>query len=339
MAEKLNDVLCDVVANENFSGVVYVGKGQEVLHHAAYGYSNRAEALKNKPDTRFGIASGCKLFTAVGISMLVEKGDLSFHTRLRNCLPLSFPHFNEEITIHHLLTHSSGIPDYFDEEVMDDFEELWEARPMYKMNSLQDFLPMFQNRKMMFQPGEKFHYNNAGYIVLGLIIEEVTGLTFTDFVEQHIFEKAGMNDSGYYELDRLPGNTATGYIDSEDGWKTNIYSIPVKGGADGGALVTAEDMNRFWDALFSHKLLNEETLKLLLTPHMESDEDEYYGYGIWIDKMDGEVSKYHVMGYDPGVSFHSAVYPSSGINIVIISNKSDGAYDIMLAVEEAYKLK
>jgi CubicO group peptidase (beta-lactamase class C family) len=232
------------------------------------------------------------------------------------------------------LTHSSGIADYFDEEVMEDFAELWKDIPMYTLRSLQDFLPMFKDLPMKFAPGDRFHYNNAGYIMLGLLVEAVSGMAFADYVEQHIFLPCGMKHSGYYTLDNLPANTAMGYLEQTDGTlTTNIYSIPVKGGADGGAFVTASDMQLLWDGLFNHRLLNAETTALLLKPHIQVDEDEYYGYGVWISKQHGEVFKYHLMGYDPGVSFTSAFYPAHRVTFAALCNRSRGAYRMMQAVE------
>ena len=144
-----------------------------------------------------------------------------------------------------------------------------------------------------------------------------------------------MNNSGYFSMDKLPKNTALGYIANEDGsWRTNIYSIPVKGGADGGAYITAPDMINFWEALFNYKLLSERTTDLLLTPHVQQKDNEYYGYGIWITKKDVSIFKYHVMGYDPGVSFKSSAYPNHGIKLVIISNKAGGPYQITEEVEK-----
>jgi CubicO group peptidase (beta-lactamase class C family) len=334
--DKLNKVLTDISKNIDFSGVVLVQTGEERICEAVQGFANRAEKLANNIDTRFGIASGCKLFTAIGICQLVEQGKLTFNTRLNDCLDINFPYYDEEITIHHLLTHSAGIPDYFDEAVMDNFEDLWEQNPMYLFYNLSNFLPMFQNKEMMFKPGEKFQYNNAAFIILGLIIEQQTGLSFTKYVEDYIFQPAGMEESGYFSLDQLPQNTALGYIDNnEDGtWKTNTYSIPIKGGADGGAFITAPEMVKLWKALFEYRLLNEETTKLLLTPHICEKDEEYYGYGIWISKKDDKIFKYHVMGYDPGVSFHAAVYSESGTILVIPSNKETGPFAIMKAFEE-----
>ncbi|MBM6616257.1 serine hydrolase domain-containing protein [Bacillus suaedaesalsae] len=322
-----------------FSGSVLVKNQESILFESSYGYANRSEQIKNHRNTRFGIASGCKVFTSIAICQLVEKGILTFDTPLIDCLDVDFPLFDKEITIHHLLTHTSGIPDYFDEEVMSDFEELWVSKPMYHIRRLKDFLPLFQNEKMKYQVGDRFHYNNAGYIVLGLIVEQATNLEFTEYVEQHIFQVTGMIDSGYFSFDCLPTRTATGYIDLEDGsWKTNIYSLPVKGGSDGGAFVTTLDMTKFWESLFYGRLLREETLEKLLIPHAESSEGECYGYGIWIHTTSNKVVKYHVMGYDPGVSFHSAYYPHDETIITVCSNQSSGAYRMTKEIEDTLTL-
>ena len=336
METNIKDYITDVMIKNNFSGTVIVRDGQKTLEEKSYGYANRSEEIINSLDTRFGIASGCKLFTAIGVCQLVAEGLLSFDTKLKDCLNISFPYFDKDITIHHLLTHTAGIPDYFDEEVMDNFEELWIKNPMYHIRTLEDFLPLFQNQPMKLKVGERFHYNNAGYIILGLIIEQTSQDKFADYITENVFKKSGMTDSGYFEFDALPSKTAFGYIDFPDGtWKTNIYSLPVKGGSDGGAYVTVYDMAKLWDALINHQLLSEEYTRQLLNPHIHTNEDydQFYGYGVWINKNDDEISKYHIMGYDPGVSFHSAFYPRSSIKTVVCSNQSEGAYDILKAIE------
>ncbi|AIF43045.1 serine hydrolase [Virgibacillus sp. SK37] len=331
MHEKLS-----VQKQMDFSGVVYVQRKEKVVVKESFGYANRSDLLKNNINTRFGIASGCKLFTAIAICQLVEQGKLSFHSNLSECLTYEFKHVDLGVTVHQLLTHTSGIPDYFDEEEMDDFEELWEKNPMYHIRKPADFLPMFSNKPMTFTPGERFHYNNAGYILLGLIVEAISGMTFTRYVETYIFGKASMDDSGYFPLDSLPANTAIGYIELPvQKWKTNMYSLPVKGGPDGGAFVTAEDMTKLWSELTHYKLLNEKTTKLLLSPMIQVNENLTYGYGVWINKKPtGEILKYHVMGYDPGISFHSAYYPRNSIISTVCSNKSEGAYEMMTLVEK-----
>ncbi|MQR94431.1 serine hydrolase domain-containing protein [Fictibacillus phosphorivorans] len=332
----LEEKIKDVINQIDFSGVVYVEENGKGIFESAWNFSNRSDQIENKIHTRFGIASGCKVFTAVAISQLVEKRMISFDTKLIDCLDIPFKHISSEVTVHHLLTHTSGIPDYFDEEFMDDFEELWVKNPMYHIRRLEDFLPLFQDQPMKNQVGASFSYNNAGFILLGLIVEKASGLVFSDYVQKNILDKADMTDSGYFSFDSLPANTATGYIENSDGtWKTNIYSLPVKGGADGGAFVTAYDMSKFWRALMGYQLLNERNTRQLLTPYTQVNDTGFYGYGIWIKKdIENNIFKYHVMGYDPGVSFHSAHYPDVSINVVICSNKSDGAFDIMKVIEE-----
>lgn len=143
----LTNRLEKIQAENQFSGSIFMKQGESVHVQASFGYANRADAILNEKQTRFGIASGCKLFTAVAIAQLAEVGKLSFDDLLRDVLDISFPHFHEDITIHHLLTHTSGIPDYFDEDVMDDFEELWINTPMYHIRRLHDFLPLFQKEQ------------------------------------------------------------------------------------------------------------------------------------------------------------------------------------------------
>lgn len=335
MTTQLISRIEQIQENRPFSGTILVQQKNDVLADISFGYANRAEKLNNHAGTRYGIASGCKIFTAIAICQLIEEGALSLDTKLHKCLEEAFPLFDKNITVYHLLTHTSGVPDYFDEDFMDNFEELWVERPMYHMRRLRDFLPLFQYGEMKFAPGEQFHYNNAGFILLGLIIEKISDMKFIDYIQFHIFDKADMKDSGYFALDSLPGNTAIGYMDLADGtWKTNIYSLPAQGGSDGGAFVTVQDMTKLWDAIMSHKLLSEAMTTKLLTPHAESEDGDFYGYGVWIGKKNEQVVKYHVMGYDPGVNFHSAYYPTSDFTLTVCSNISTGAYAIMRGIED-----
>lgn len=330
----MNNNWLDVEIPSAFSGSCLVTQQHSLLLKRQQGYANRSEQLLNRDTTRFGIASGCKLFTAIAVCQLVEQGKLTFTSPLRDCLAFNFPQFDERVTVETLLTHTSGIPDYFDESVMNDFEELWRVRPMYQLRRLSDFLPLFQQEPMRHDSG-KFRYNNAGYILLGLIVEQASGLAFADYIEQFVFKQAGMTDSGYFALDALPADTALGYINNSDGsWRTNQYSIPVKGGSDGGAYATVYDMAKLWDALLGYRLLGEDMTARLLTPHVTVNDRSRYGYGIWIQlELNEDVFKYHVMGYDPGVSFHSAYYPASEIVSVVCSNESDGAFDVMKELE------
>ncbi|MBM7554281.1 serine hydrolase domain-containing protein [Thalassobacillus pellis] len=332
--QDLKERIENIVDEKKLSGTVILKQNDDWCLEITRGFANRSERISNNSHTRFGIASGCKLFTAIAICQLVEQGMISPDLHLEDCLDIEFPYFNKSVTIDHLLTHRSGIPDYFDEEVMEDFADLWKHKPMYTMDNHHSFLPFFQYEKMKFPPGERFHYNNAGYILLGLIVEAVTGTSFTNYVEHHIFERTGMKDSGYYALDQLPENTAIGYIDKEDGtWVTNIYSIPIKGGADGGAIISAPDMIKLWEAISDRLLLSEDMTRKLIHPYVHVNKEMYYGYGVWVIRKEKSVYKYQVMGYDPGVRFHSSYYPESNVKLVITANNEADTLDIMKRIE------
>lgn len=303
-----------------------------------YGYANRAEEIRNRVDTRFGIASGSKVFTAVAILQLIETGELRFDTQLGDCLDVEFPHADPRVTIHQLLTHTSGMPDYFDEAVRDDFAALWRDYPPQTIEGPRDLLPLMQEGEMQFAPGERFHYNNGGYVVLGLILEQQTGMQFTDVVEQRVFAPCGMTDAGYFRLDALPPRTATAYVDEEGGgWHTNIYEIPVIGQPDGGAFVTALDLGKFWDALLDHRLLRAETVERMLTPHATANDEEmsFYGYGVWMLKRgDGRLA-YHIEGCDPGVACMSQINPERGIEITVLGNSDHVTWGVHRALQDA----
>ncbi|MGB6408454.1 MAG: serine hydrolase [Planococcus donghaensis] len=327
--EKSANPILDKMEQTNFSGVAYLAIKEPWA--MAKGFADRANERPNAIDTRFGIASGSKVFTAVVVCQLVEEGKISFEDQLSQLLPETFSHFN--VTIHQLLTHTSGIPDYFDEQVMSDYEDLWKQRPMYGMQTTSDFIPLFKELPMMFEPGEKFHYNNAGYIALGLVVENVTEKEFVDVVTARIFEPARMQNSGYFRLDRLPGQTAFGYIEEEGEWRTNQYAIPVRGGADGGAYVTVNDMANFWNYLMDGTLLTEGMLQKMLQVYATGNNGDY-GYGLWIQTQANGTLKYRIMGYDPGVSFHSSFYAAEESVLTVLSNRSDGAGELAKTIEE-----
>ncbi|MPM14213.1 Penicillin-binding protein 4* [bioreactor metagenome] len=334
----INKILQKINEINDFSGVVLVKENKNIVFKNAFGYADISNKIKNNIDTRFGIASGAKLFTAIGICKLIDSGIITFDALLKDCIDVEFPYFDERITIHHLLTHTSGIPDYFDENTMSDFSELWEKTPMYLLRKPKDFIPMFKNSAIMFNPGEKFHYNNAAFIILALVIENLTKLSFVKFIKENILDALGMKDSGYFSLDMLPKNCAYGYIMNKDGkFKSNIYSIPVIGGGDGGIFVTAEDISKLWNRLLSFNFLSEETTKKLLTPYIHVHNDVYYGYGVWIVKKEDNILKYYITGSDPGVSFMSSVYPNAQIEVTCLSNKEFGPYDISRCVESIIK--
>src|SRR5262245_25050519 len=229
-----------------FSGVVSIRQRGAVLYERAVGYADRSNKIENTIDTRFGIASGTKFFTALAIGKLIEDQKLSFSTKVKDCIALSFPHYSPEITIRHLLTHTSGIPDYYDEENIADFDNFTLSTPWYALKGPSDYLAVFPDQPMKFAPGERFSYSNGGYILLGVVIEELTGLKYQDFVERAIFKPIGMQRSGYFASNKLPEKTAFGYVEEADGWRTNIFNLPIVGASDGGAYTTVHDIDLLW---------------------------------------------------------------------------------------------
>jgi CubicO group peptidase (beta-lactamase class C family) len=336
----IEQIINDQDEKPPFSGVVLVqGKG-ELVFSKGYGFANRAESIPNKVDTRFQMASGCKIFTSVAVCQLVQKGLISFDTPLKDCLDISFPEFSPDITVHHLLTHSSGITSYFEEDVNPDYEALWRELPMYRVRTPRDFLPLFQHKKMKFAPGERFEYNDGGYIILGLIIEQQTKMSFYKYVEENVLAPCAMTDSGYFATDRLPARTAYAYIynKDDDRYRTNFFAVPIVGGPDGGAYTTAFDMTRFWRSLFDHRVLNKRLTEKLLCPHMAAESEGqhiYYGYGVWMIKRNDRVVSYYVEGWDPGAAFISAFHPKGEILITIIGNTNKPIWPIYHRIMEA----
>ena len=318
-----------------FSGVVLVRERGETVFSGAWGDADKANRRPNRVDTSFAVASGSKTFTALAVCQLAERGVVSLDARLSDCLDVRFPSFDPGVTLHHLLSHTSGIPDYFDEDVMDDFAALWAERPMYTIREPSDFLPLFQHLPQKFPPGDHFHYNNAGYIVLGLVIEQVGGIAYIDYVQRHIFDACGMRASGFYESNRLPANTAYGYVPTEKGgWRTNVFDVPIVGGADGGVFVSAPDMCRFWDALRQHRLLGEAMTRRMLTPHAAVPEgfDNAYGYGLWLQATGDTIDLYHAEGADPGAALLSGVVPAEETDFTVIGNTNEETWPVATLV-------
>lgn len=323
-------------AREPFSGVVCVRERGEVVVEAAYGLAHRGEGIPNTVGTRFGIASGTKTLTAIAVARLVEQGRLAFEARLADCVDVALPGIDPRVTLHHLLTHTAGIPDYFDEAVMDDYEALWRERPMYAFRRPSDFVPLFAHRPMKAAPGATWAYNNAGYVLLGLAIERASGTPYAEYVERHVLQACGMAASGFFALDRLPGGTARGYLPTADGgWRTNAYAIPVVGGADGGAYATAHDLATLWDVLHGHRLVGAATLERMLAPHARTGpgaDAMHYGYGLWIARREGRPDAYAMVGEDPGVFFRSRFDPGSGVVSTVFGNDVAAAHAMHRAI-------
>lgn len=327
---------------EPFSGVVRLSRGREVLFETAHGLAIRSGGVPNTPGTRFQTASGGKIFTAVAVCRLVERGALGFDTALRDCVDAALPHYDPGVTIGRLLTHTSGITSYFEEDVSPDYETLWRDRPVYRMRSPRDFLPLFRDKPMKFPPGERFDYNDGGYVLLGLAVESVTGRTFPEGVAEAVFEPAGMVDSGYFPADRLPEGTALSYLrDPDGGWRSNVFAVPAVGGPDGGAYTTAADLDAFWRALAASRLLGDRMTRMLLEPQVATALDPphtHYGYGVWIDRPGGAVRKRFVEGSDPGVAMRSTHYPGEDVVLTVLGNTGHAVWPLWRTLEAGLEL-
>ena len=173
---QLNQVIEGAVNDTRFSGVVFVKIEGNVVFENAYGYADRSNKILNTVDTRFGIASGTKFLTALGIGKLIDSGELALTSRLCDCVNIDFPQISKDVTIDHLLTHTSGVYDYYDEELVEDIDNFQLNIPCFELKGPKDYIPLFRDGEMKFNPGERFSYSNGGFILLGIVIEEISAL-------------------------------------------------------------------------------------------------------------------------------------------------------------------
>jgi CubicO group peptidase (beta-lactamase class C family) len=338
-AAQLTNIVDASIDQHAFSGVVDIRQQDTVLYARAAGYADRSNKIPNTLDTRFGIASGTKFFTALAIGKLIEARKLSFSTKLQECVTLDFPRYSPDITIQHLLTHTSGIPDYYDEEKITDFASFALSIPCYELHGPSDYLAAFPDEDMKFAPGERFSYSNGGYILLGVVIEALTGMRYQDFVEQEIFQPIGMRQSGYFAMNQLPEQTALGYIDGDAGWRTNIYNLPIVGASDGGAFTTVHDLATLRTAFWRHEIVPEALVELYATPYVHADtaheRTTSYGHGLWISEHARGARNVYIMGGDAGVSFGSSMNRANGLQVTVISNTTDGAWPVLRTINTA----
>jgi CubicO group peptidase (beta-lactamase class C family) len=302
-----------------FSGVISVFRDASTLFSKAFGYRDIKNKLPNTTSTIFGIASGTKAFTALGIGVLVDQGRISLDTTLGEIDPEYAGFVDERATILHLLTHTSGIYDYYDEEIEQDFDSFTVEIPWCELETPSDYYPLFKGKAMKFRPGERYSYSNGGYVLLGMLIEKLTGMLYRDFIREHVLQAADMHRSGFYAFNDLPENTANGYL--EDRRTTNIYQLPPRGGGDGGMYTTTEELRAFWDSLLSNRILSKELTETYLKTHCTFDDTDGYGCGIY-KRLDD--SMFWIVGGDAGVGFDSRYLPRERLTINILSNITNG---------------
>ena len=325
--------------NPSFRGNAYILKNSEILYSHTAGFADLPNQRLNTIDTKFASASAGKVFVAVGILQLIEQGKLSFDDPLGKLLDIDLHHIDPDVTVEQLLTHTSGVPDYFDESVLDDYEALWRDYPNYKIRRNCDLLPLFITKPMMYPKGTKFQYNNTGYVLLAMIIEQITGMSFDQYLQTHVFDICGMTSTGYYALDKLPANCANNYIHCPEtgDYRTNIFSVDAKGTGAGGAFIAVEDIAQFWMHLLNGQLISKDMVARMLSKHSGDGldpEEGYYGYGVWIiDNPAGQDIAYF-QGCDPGVSFLSEYNPDKHTITVLVSNYGDNVWQEMRKIRK-----
>ena len=337
-ADKLDSYLQQRTAEDAFSGVALITQGERQLFARAYGYASRSWRAPNTLETRFDTASVTKLFTAVATLQLVERGLLAFDTRAVAALDLRGTAIPPEVTVYHLLTHTSGIADDADEEAGEVYADVWKTRPSYSVRETADFLPQFAYKPPNFAPGQGCRYCNCGYVLLGLLVERATGQSYRDYVREHVFTPAGMHDSDFFSMDGVSDNVAEGCDPLRDaqgkiaGWQKNIYSYPPIGSPDGGAHVTARDLDRFLRQIKSSMLFSAPTVRDFFTPKVLHDTKDgwqrMYGYGIeFAVEENGRILFAEKEGINAGVSAVIRHYPDSDINVVLLSNMQLGVWE------------
>ena len=329
----LSDELDALASETAFSGVVRIDRGGRVELARAYGLAHRGFDIPNEPDTRFGLASGTKGFTALAVVSLIEEGVLELSTTARFVLGDDLPLVDDRVTVEHLLAHRSGIGDYFDEDAGLDVEEYVLPVPVHELATTEGYLAVLDGHAGKFAPGERFAYCNGGFVVLALIAERASGVPFYELVEQRVCRPAGLSDTEFLRSDELPGRTATGYIAVDGTWRTNVFHLPVRGSGDGGIYSTAADIASLWQALFAGRIVSGDWVAEMVRPRSDAPaHSKRYGLGFWLHASSDAVI---LEGSDAGVSFRSQHDPRTQLTHTVISNTSRGAWPVARFLETA----
>jgi len=321
--------LAALAAETEFSGVVVAHRGGERVVELVGGFADRANRRPNTIDTRFATASASKGLTALATAALIESGDLSFATTLRSLTGDDLSNVDPAVTIEDLLGHTSGIGDYLDEEAIADIDDYVMTEPAHLLTDPGAFLPMVGAPPQVSPPGERFAYNNGGYVMLSIAVERATGESFYDLVRRLVLDPADMRDSGFFRSDDLPDRAALGYL--ADG-RTNVFHLPARGVGDGGGYMTVADVDRLWTALLAGRVVSPAMAERLLAPRRAAPEqDMRYGLGFWLDANRPVVM---LEGMDAGVSFRSALDRDSGAGYTVMSNTSSGAWPLVRLLDD-----
>jgi len=329
---------------DQFSGAVLIAHDHKPIFQKAYGLANHDFQIPNQiNETKFNLASITKMFTAIAIAQLVERGQASYDDCLAHYIP-EYPDKNAaQITIHHLLTHTSGLGNFGG--------KLYTSR-RDSLRSVSDYLHLVMHEPPIeppptTEPGKQFYYSSAGYVVLGAIIERVSGCDYYEFLCRNIYEVADMEQAGHYELDRSIPNLAIGYTHKNwdesyhsEYWTNNLFLYPVKGGPHGCSYSTIADLYKFDIALHKNQLLSAEHTKQLLSkkvPAFQADE-WYYGYGCYNRYGPWGRAVGH-RGQILGADTYYFRYLETGHTVIVLSNYDrPAALTVVGYIEEALTL-
>jgi CubicO group peptidase (beta-lactamase class C family) len=312
-----------IAADVGLSGVVRIDLDGSLAVQRAYGLAHRGHGIPNTVDTQFGIASGSKGLTALAVMSLVEGGELGLDTTARSLLGADLPLVDDRVTVEHLLAHRSGIGDYLDEDELDDNNAYVLPVPVHELATTEQFLAVLGGFPMKSAPGERFNYCNGGFVVLALLAERASGVPFHDLVAERVCRPAGMADTSFLRSDALPGRAAIGYLD-DDGLRSNVLHLPVRGSGDGGIYTTAADVVALWDALFAGRIVSRDTVAEMTRPRSDvPDMALQYGLGFWLDESTGAVV---LIGADAGSGFSSFHRPAAGSTSTVLCNQTRGGW-------------
>ena len=308
------------VRANDFSGTVLVKLGSERLLVQGYGLANREWAIPNTPTTRFRLGSLTKAFTATLILQLNERGEVNLNAGICSYLS-SCPKAWQPVTVHQLLTHTGGIPSF-----TDDPEFVAEGRDPRRRTPDQ-LIALIKDRPLEFAPGSDWHYSNAGYYLLGRIIERVSGRSYETTVTEQIFQPLGMKSSGYDHADAILEQRASGYA-VQDGRVINVPPRDVGWADAAGALYsTVLDLEKWDEALYSDRVLTERSRLRMWTPVRQ-----HYGYGWGIfsgkDSTDGQLQITHDGGID-GFNAHISRFPQSRALVIVLANREDARANVV----------
>jgi D-alanyl-D-alanine carboxypeptidase len=300
-------------AADKFAGAVIVAKDGKIIFKGAYGMADREKKIPNTLETRFRIGSMNKMFTATSILQLVQAGKISLNDPMGKYIT-DYPNKEvaSKVTIQHLLMHTGGTGDIFGPNFDAHRKEL---------KTLQDYVNLYGKRSVEFEPGSRWEYSNYGFLLLGVVVERVSGKSYYDYVNENIYGPAGMTASGSLTEDQLVANRSIGYTHfGGNELQPNTDTLPFRGTSAGGGYSTVEDLLRFANAVESHKLLDAKNTELLTTGKVNTARGVKYAFGFMDDDTDTTMRHFGHGGGAPGMNGDLEIYPQSGYVISVLSN-------------------